>query len=200
MQDVAVERGGRIVFSHFSLNVAAGEAVLLLGANGAGKTTLLKTIAGLLPPAAGHIVLEAGDGELPVGERAHYVGHANGVRSSLTVEENATFWAKFLGGDPARIGPALERFGLDMLANVPAGFLSAGQRRRLGLVRLLLAERPLWLLDEPTTSLDAKSTAALTDVIDAHIANGGLAIIATHVPMALSRSRQITLAPSARAA
>ena len=173
---------------------------MLLGANGAGKTTLLKTIAGLLPPAAGHIELSAGNSELPLAERAHYVGHANGVRTSLSVAENAIFWAQFLGNSTRNVQPALERFGLDALASVPAGYLSAGQRRRLGLVRLLLAERPLWLLDEPTTSLDAKSTATLTQVVDAHIAGGGLAIIATHLPMDLSRSRQITLAPSARAA
>jgi heme exporter protein A len=200
VEGVSVERGGRTVLSELSLTVAAGEAILLLGANGAGKTTLLKAIAGLLPPAAGNIELSVGDRELPLAERAHYVGHANGVRASLSVAENAIFWAQFLGNGTQTVQPALERFGLDALASVPAGYLSAGQRRRLGLVRLLLAERPLWLLDEPTTSLDAKSTATLTQVVDAHIAGGGLAVIATHLPIKLSRSRQITLAPNTRAA
>ena len=202
VEGLSVERGGLTVLHELSLTIAAGEGILLLGANGAGKTTLLKAISGLLPPAAGNIRLTTGDPEAPVAERAHYVGHTNGLRASLTVSENAAFWARFLGtGAREAVTSALERFGLDDLASVPAGYLSAGQKRRLGLVRLLLAERPLWLLDEPTTSLDTHSTAILTDVIDAHVARGGMAIIATHVPMALTRrTRELTLRPSVRMA
>lgn len=199
VEGLSVERGAREVLSGFSLQVEPGESVLLMGANGAGKTTLLKTIAGLLAPAAGTIILTVGETEMPIAERAHYVGHANGIRSSLTVEENAAFWARFLGNGLESLQPALDRFGLAPLASVPAAYLSAGQRRRLGLVRLLLADRPLWLLDEPTTSLDSNAEDVLADVIDTHTAGGGLAVVATHAPMPIARSRQLTLRARAAA-
>ena len=190
---LAVDRGGRRIVSDLTFSLAAGECLLLTGHNGTGKTTLLKTIAGLLPTASGTIRLDAGDRELPLAERAHYVGHANGLRSSLTVEENATFWTRYLGAGQRDVTAALEQFGIASLANVPTAYLSAGQKRRLGLSRLLLAQRPLWLLDEPTTSLDVRSTATLTSLIDAHVAAGGLAIIATHVPLDVRHTGELSL-------
>ena len=189
---LTVERGGRRVLSELSFTVAPGEALLLTGPNGAGKTTLLKTIAGYLAPAGGHVTLADG-GDLSVTERAQYIGHLNGLRGSLTVEENARFWAQYLGGTADRVHPALDRFGLASLAGIPAGYLSAGQKRRLALARLLLAHRPLWLLDEPSSSLDAGSTRVLAGVLDEHVAGGGLIVAATHLPLGLARSRELRL-------
>ena len=144
-------RGGRTLFSGLSFAVAEGEALLLLGPNGSGKTTLIRTIAGLLAPSEGNLGLDGGDAERSLGEQCHYVGHLNALKSSLTVEENASFWCRFLGGGGGhdRIEAALVAFGLADLRDIPAAYLSAGQKRRLGLARVLLADRPIWLLDEP---------------------------------------------------
>lgn len=200
VESLAVERGGRRVISELSFKVAAGEALLLTGPNGAGKTTLLKAIAGFVPPNTGRVVLTGADGDHPLAERTHYIGHTNGVRSTLTVEENAQFWAQYLGGSDAAVASALERFGLGGLATIPAGYLSAGQKRRLALARLLLADRPLWLLDEPSSSLDAAATEVLAGVLDEHVAAGGLVVAATHLPLGLARSRELRLGFAARAA
>lgn len=190
--NLSVERGGRRILSDLSFTVTAGEALLVRGPNGSGKTTLLRTIAGFLSPISGHIRL-TGDEEQPLTERIHYVGHLNGVRASLTVEENVRFWARYLGGSEDRVSAALERFGLASLASIPTGYLSAGQRRRLALVRPLLAFRPLWLLDEPSTSLDARSTAVLAEAIDEHVSSGGIVVAATHLELGIARSRELRL-------
>ena len=186
-------RGGRTLFSGLSFTVGGGEALLLMGPNGAGKTTLIRTITGLLGPAAGSIRLDGGSAERSVGEQCHYVGHLNAIKSSLSVEENAAFWCGFLGGGAERIAPALSAFGLSAVRDIPAAYLSAGQKRRLGLARLLLAERPIWLLDEPTVSLDGAAQKVLARAVDTHIAQGGLVIAATHVPLAFARSRELHL-------
>jgi len=186
-------RGGRTLFSGLSFAVGAGEALVLTGPNGAGKTTLIRTIAGFLTPASGRFRLEPGDAEHSLGEQCHYVGHLNAIKSGLSVEENAAFWCGFLGGMPSRIQPALAAFGLTGLRDIPAAYLSAGQKRRLGLSRLLLAERPLWLLDEPTVSLDRASQEMLTGAMEGHLAAGGLVVVATHTPLALSQSRELRL-------
>jgi heme exporter protein A len=186
-------RGGRTLFCGLTMTVEAGEALLLSGPNGAGKTTLIRTIAGLLRPAAGAIRLEHGDPERTLAEQCHYVGHLNALKASLTVAENASFWGAYLGGAPAAIAESLASFGLTRLKDTPTAYLSAGQKRRLGLARVLLAERPLWLLDEPTTSLDHNAQGMLATVIEAHLARGGLLVAATHEPLALRRSRQLPL-------
>lgn len=188
--NLSVERGGRRVLSDLSFAVAPGEALLVRGPNGSGKTTLLRTIAGFLSPASGHIRF-AGEEELT--ERVHYVGHLNGGRASLTVEENLRFWSRYLGGSDDRVLGALDRLGLASLASIPAGYLSAGQKRRLALARLLLVFRPLWLLDEPSTSLDARSTAVLAGAIDEHVSSGGIVIAATHLDLGVARSRELRL-------
>lgn len=192
---LTVMRGERAIIRHLSLTIADGAALLLTGANGVGKTTLLRTIAGLLPPAAGSIHLNVHDTSTPerdehVAEHCHFIGHLNGIKPSLTVAENASFWAAYLGGAADRVAPALDQFRLSDLAAVPAGYLSAGQKRRLGLARLLLAPRPLWLLDEPAVSLDASSQRLLAAAIDGHTAAGGIVIAATHQPLGLARSRE----------
>jgi heme exporter protein A len=186
-------RGGRTLFSDLSFQVAGGEALLLMGPNGAGKTTLIRMIAGLFAPTSGALALEGGDAERSLSEQCHYVGHLNAVKSSLTVEENAAFWGRFLGGAGDRVEAALSTFGLVALRDIPTAYLSAGQKRRLGLARVLLAERPIWLLDEPTASLDSAAQEVLVGAVDAHMAGGGVVVAATHVPLPFANACELHL-------
>ncbi|MGE0627390.1 MAG: heme ABC exporter ATP-binding protein CcmA [Hyphomicrobiaceae bacterium] len=195
VEDLAVERGGRRVLEGLSFRLGPGEALELIGPNGAGKTTLLRAIAGFLRPASGMIRLEGGAPDLEIAEACHYVGHRDGIKGALTVAENARFWSRYLGS-AANVGEALVALGIDALAGVPAAWLSAGQRRRLGLARLLLARRPLWLLDEPSVSLDAGGVAALAGLIRRHCETGGLVIAATHVTLGLADTRTVQLVPA----
>jgi heme exporter protein A len=190
---LSMVRGGRMLFADLAFSVDTGGALIVTGPNGSGKTTLIRTIAGLLRPATGRIVLEGGAPDLPVSEQCHYVGHLSAIKPALSIEENAGFWSGFLGGTRERLEAALNTFGLEALRDIPAGYLSAGQKRRLGLVRLLLAERPLWLLDEPTTSLDRAAQDVLTGVVNAHLAAGGLAVAATHVGLGFRSARELAL-------
>ena len=202
-ENLRIERGSRPVIDGISFAVKSGEALVLTGPNGAGKTTLLRALAGFLSASSGSIVLQGGDADKLLAEQCHVVGHANALKSSLTVYENVAFWAAYLAGaDGAteRSSRALEHFGLSDLAEFPAGYLSAGQKRRLGLARLLAAERPIWLLDEPTVSLDTVSTKLLSDAVNAHTANGGIAIAATHLPLGFERARELPLGAKARLA
>jgi heme exporter protein A len=177
---LAVMRGLRSIFQNISFSVAAGEALVLTGANGVGKTTLLRAIAGFLPLAEGSVRLEGAADDSPVGDSCHYVGHLNGVKRSLSVMETLRFFASFLGGNAAYAEEAAHLLNLDGLEDVPAGYLSAGQKRRLALARLICAERPLWLLDEPAVSLDSASHALLAEIVNAHLARGGMVLAATH--------------------
>jgi heme exporter protein A len=197
---LSVMRGDRMVVTQLTFSVDSGEALLLTGPNGAGKTTLIRAIAGLLRPAGGQIRLEGAQPDRTPSEECHYVGHLNGVKASLTVEQNAAFWSRYLGGTPDVVETALATFGLAGARDVPAGYLSAGQRRRLALARLLLARRPLWLLDEPTVSLDQAAQELLTEVVDAHLACGGLVVAATHAPLGFARSRELRVGAAALAA
>ncbi len=192
-QDVSLERGGRLILSQLSFSVRSGAALVLKGANGAGKTTLLRAIAGFLPLVGGAIQVEGGDSEREIGDQSHYVGHLSANKPSMSVFENLKFWCDLNGGVATRIEQALEAFDLRALEHIPAGYLSAGQRRRLGLARLLVAERPIWLLDEPTTALDSSSQAAFTRVCNEHLATGGLLIAATHMPLAFETSQELLL-------
>lgn len=179
-----------------SFTASAGEVLLLTGANGAGKTTLLRALAGFLPLAGGVIRLSPTDEETPRAERMHSVGHSNAIKTNLSVRENILFWARFLGGSAGadeRTERALDAFALRDLEEFPASYLSAGQRRRTGLARLLAAPRPVWLLDEPTVSLDAASTGRLARIIDQHAAAGGVVVAATHLPLGLQNTRELRL-------
>ena len=197
--NLTVERGGRAILSGLSFRAESGEAVLLTGPNGAGKTTLLRALAGYIRPLAGRVLLEGGGADLSLAEQSHFIGHLNAVKPSLTAQENLAFWAAYLGAShpPAA---ALDRLGLGDLGNVPAGYLSAGQRRRLALARLLVARRPLWLLDEPTVSLDAASVALFAELAAEHLAGGGLVVAATHSALGLANARELRLGARAEAA
>jgi heme exporter protein A len=177
-RDLACFRGGRQVFRDLSFVLASGQALAVTGPNGAGKSSLLRLVAGLIRPAAGRIELSNGDSDLTIAEQAHYLGHQDALKPSLTVQENLSFWADLLGADTPK--PALPIVGLDRLARVPAVYLSAGQRRRLSLARLIACPRPIWLLDEPSSTLDAPAQAMLTDLMRGHLAGGGLILVAAH--------------------
>lgn len=189
--DLSCRRGGRTVFHGLSFAVPAGEAVQVTGPNGAGKSSLLRLVAGLVPADGGALELEGGDAEAAIAEQAHYCGHQDAFKPSLTVAENLAFWTSFLGGG-GEARPALARLGLDHLADLPAGYLSAGQRRRLALSRLLTVQRPLWLLDEPTAALDAASQKLLATIMAEHVAKGGLLMVATHMPLGIA-ARELAL-------
>ena len=185
LDNIALERGERRIASGISARVASGEALLLQGPNGSGKSTLLRVLAGLLPAADGAIRWNGAD--VAQDREAHrarlcYLGHQDALKAGLTALENLQFWASFNGGDAET---ALKAFGLAKLADRPARTLSAGQKRRLALSRLALSDAPLWLLDEPVTALDAEARASFVALVKRHLAAGGLAIIATHEPLAL---------------
>ena len=180
--DISCQRGGRTIFQGLSFGLAPGEALLVSGPNGAGKTSLLRQIAGLLPLAAGAFHLEGAGPDAVLPELCHYVGHANAVKASLSVSENLAFWADFLNEGGAGLKRALAAFGLTPLADLPAGLLSAGQKRKLALSRLFAAPRPIWLLDEPQSLLDAASLKLLDAAIKDHLGARGIALVASHTP------------------
>jgi heme exporter protein A len=186
VENLACARGARTVVRDINFTLGAGEGLLLEGPNGAGKTTLLRTLAGFIAPGQGRVSLEGGGAGQTIGEQCHYIGHLNGVKAGFTVEENLRFyWSFFESEEKDAIGLAMEIFNLEALSRIPAGLLSAGQKRRLGLARLVLAKRPLWLLDEPTVSLDAASRQSLAGAVRDHLTHGGLVIAATHAPLGL---------------
>lgn len=191
--DLAAFRGERLVFERISFRLAPGGALLLVGPNGAGKSTLLRLLAGLLPPAAGTLLW---GGAPALADRAThatrlaYLGHQDAVKPALSVEENLRFFAR---NPSCPIGAALAALDLAALADLPARFLSAGQRRRVALARLPLSGAPLWLLDEPTNGLDARAVARLGRVLASHRAAGGLVIAATHLPLPLPEAEELSL-------
>lgn len=183
---VSCVRGGRDVFADLDFEVASGEVLAVTGPNGAGKTSLLRLIGGLILPAGGSIELQGGEDELTLPDQTHYLGHRDALKPALSVLENLSFWRDFFGGEMADARACLASVGLDHAADLPAAYLSAGQRRRLSIARLLAAKRPIWLLDEPTSALDAAGQLLFVDVINDHLARGGLVIAATHAPLGVT--------------
>ena len=210
VEDLHVERGGRAVLVGLSFTLQAGEAILVSGRNGAGKSTLLRTLAGLLQARSGRVGYGLADDEVRGVETVHYLGYEDALKPSLTVGENLEFWAAMLQGAPslpaadgtrpasvgrtAALSPrdALAAFGIARLIDLPAAYLSAGQKRRVALARLMLAPRRIWLLDEPLIALDTAAQATLTAIMAGHVAAGGAILVASHQTLALAY-RQIEL-------
>ena len=180
------------MFAGLEFSVGGGEALLVTGRNGAGKSSLLRMVAGLIRVAGGRLVLNDADPDRTIPEQAHYLGHLDALKPSLTVSENLGFWARYLG-EIAPPPTALAAVGLAALADLPAGYLSAGQRRRLSIARLLAVKRPLWLLDEPTSALDREAQEILAGLMRQHLAGGGLIVAATHGPIGLEGVKELRL-------
>ncbi len=176
-------RGNTVILSNVSFEMAAGDCLILRGPNGIGKSTLLNTLAGLTPEDTGTCTINKDD--------IAYSGHLDAIKFQLTVAENLQFWAGVYGTD--KVASVMQDFGLTELANRPAGNLSAGQKRRVGLARLLVSNRNIWLMDEPTTSLDAEHTALLTKMIDEHCQSGGIAVLSTHIDLDIQNARTLDL-------
>lgn len=194
-----VERGGRIVLSNLSFSLSPGETLLVSGRNGAGKSTLLRTLAGLLRPTRGEVRYALADEERRGPESVHYLGYEDALKPSLTVRENLGFWLEMLAAPgeaqdrlEQKVEDALAAYGIARLVDLPAAYLSAGQKRRVALARLLLAPRPIWLLDEPLIALDAGAQERVVEMMTAHAAGGGAILLASHQPIA-TITRQIDL-------
>ncbi len=185
VSDLCVARGGIKVLEGISFELARGRALILRGPNGIGKTTLLRAIAGLQPPVSGRVTCAP--------ESLVYAGHADGLKATLSVSENLNFWSQVFGNTD--ISDAMRAFNLTSLADRPAGALSAGQKRRLGLARLLVTGRPVWILDEPTVSLDRDAVAMFAGAVRAHLAAGGAALMATHIDLGLDEAETLDIAP-----
>jgi heme exporter protein A len=194
--NLACTRGGRTVFTGVSFAIGGAESLVVTGRNGAGKSSLLRLIAGLVRRSAGRLELSGGDPEATLPEQAHYLGHQDALKPALSVGENLRFWTDFLGGDRAAVFPALESVGLAPLEGLPAAYLSAGQRRRLSIARLVAVKRPIWLLDEPTSALDTQSQTRLAVLMREHLAGGGIIIAAAHGPIGLETPREMRLGPA----
>jgi heme exporter protein A len=191
-RDLACTRGGRRVFQGLHFAVNAGEMAAITGPNGSGKSSLLRLVAGLLRPSGGEIILEGGDADASIGEQSHYVGHQDALKPSLTVAENLAFWSAF-HGHRDHVAKPLACLGLASLAHLPALYLSAGQRRRLCLARLIATLRPIWLLDEPYAALDATAQAMLADIMRTHLARGGIILAAVHETLEPKASHHLRL-------
>ena len=193
--DLRCVRGGREVFAALDFAVDAGEALAVTGRNGAGKSSLLRLIAGLLAAAGGTIRLDGGDAERTLAEQCHFLGHRDGLKPSLSVRENLEFWRDFFGGESGLATEAsLDALSIGHLSELPASYLSAGQRRRLALARLVATKRPVWLLDEPTSALDTQAQTLLAGLMAEHLRSGGLIVAATHDALGIS-ARELRIGP-----
>lgn len=195
-ENLAARRGEDLIFVNVSFHLQAGKALILTGKNGSGKSTLLRVAAGLLRPEKGSVtVSDSAAGEKrPAAEASHYLGHRNAMKNELTVAENLDFWRSFLGtGKAAGLGTeeAAEAVGLFGITHLPFGYLSAGQQRRFAFAKLLVAHRPVWILDEPTAALDASADRLFAKLIEDHRREGGIVIAATHQPLGLENAGEL---------
>jgi heme exporter protein A len=193
-ENLSGERGGQTVFTDVGFTLDDGQALTVTGPNGSGKSTLLRVVAGLLPHAGGSVRLEGGSEAFPtVAAAAHYLGHLNAMKPTLTVTENLAFWREFCGDAELGVEAALETVGLGAIGHLPYGYLSTGQRRRASIARLLVSRRPVWLLDEPTAGLDAESERQFAVLMEKHRADGGIIVAATHVALGIEGAGELRM-------
>ena len=198
VRGLAARRGDDRIFSGLDFTLSGGESLVLTGRNGTGKSTLIRVMAGLLPADTGTIKVTANGADIPrAAEAMHYLGHRNAMKRELSVEENLAFWKGFMsdfgGGTGLDVEAAAEEFGLAELLHLPFGYLSAGQQRRMSMAKLLVAWRPIWLLDEPTAALDRQSEALFGRIMKAHLAMGGIIVAATHQELGLVDARRLEM-------
>jgi len=192
--NLSCRRGGRLIFRDISFRVASGSALVVTGDNGAGKSSLIAMIAGLLTPAEGEIALSGYPEQTP-GELIGLMAHRDGLKPSLTVQENLSWARNLLGASAMDIDEALLAVGLSHAISMPVEHLSAGQRRRVSLARLLSCSRPIWLMDEPAGALDQRAIRGLTGLMQRHLAEGGIIVAATHQPLGIDDAQTMHLAP-----
>ncbi len=198
-ENLAVRRGDDLLFSNVSFALEKGEALIVTGRNGSGKSTLLRTVAGLITPEAGKVSLsgEAGESGRRASEASHYLGHRNAMKQELTVRENLEFWkhwlGDFAGGTGMEAEEAADVIGLAGISHLPFGYLSAGQQRRFAMAKLLVAYRPVWILDEPTAALDVAADRLFASMVTRHLEGGGMVLAATHQPLGLSSTRELVM-------
>ncbi|SOC37802.1 heme exporter protein A [Rhizobium subbaraonis] len=196
-EGLSARRGEDLIFRDVSFDIGVGETLVVKGPNGSGKSTLLRVVAGLLPRESGKIMLAGGEGQGfdTVAGACHYLGHRNAMKRELTVEENLRFWKDFLGDSDGGAGVAIDEaadaVGLGSILHLPFGYLSAGQQRRMAMAKLLVAWRPVWILDEPTAALDAAAEAMFAGLVKGHLSRGGLALAATHQPLGLGAVNEL---------
>ena len=187
--DLAARRGGRMIFRGLSFSVAGGQALVVAGPNGSGKSTLLRLLTGLTPPDSGSIHQDPDEPE-----HVRYISHRDGLKGALTVHENLAFWSAIYGVDIGTVDTAMDRLALSDVADMPADMLSAGWRRRVGLARLIIGAAPLWILDEPYTSLDSENVARIDALISDHLEQDGLVVLATHQRPSFAVAQTIDMA------
>ncbi len=196
-QALSARRGEDLLFRDISFALEGGEALIVTGPNGSGKSTLLRVLAGLLPQEEGTVRFVDGTEDRPAREACHYLGHRNAMKRELTVEENLTFWADFMAKEGAAPGldidEAAEAVGLAGITHLPFGYLSAGQQRRMAMAKLLVAHRPVWILDEPTAALDVKADQMFAGLCQAHLAEGGMLVAATHQPLGIEDVKTLVM-------
>ncbi len=199
VEALSARRGEDLIFKDISFSLGTGESLILTGRNGSGKSTLLRAVAGLLRPESGRVTWESDEAETGTraSEACHYLGHRNAMKAELSVRENLEFWQDFFGdfsgGRGMTIADAAEAVGLGGIAHLPFGYLSAGQQRRMAFAKLLVAWRPVWILDEPTAALDVSAESVFTALITDHLAQGGIVLAATHQPLGLENAQELKM-------
>ena len=196
VENLELTRGELEIVSQLSFQLSAGEALVVTGENGSGKSTTLRGIAGLHPLTKGSVTLRDENGKVFEGhirEYCHYLGHENGMKGSLTVRENLKFWQEFFGDQELTIEQALDEVDLAHAIDLPFSYLSAGQKRRAAIAKLLVSDRPIWVLDEPTAGLDAGSVKIFSSLAKVYCDSGGILIAATHLPLGIKKAKKLEI-------